>query len=133
MQRALILCFLLVIPCLSTAKDKSFPIPPLTSHGQPITKCACIFTEQSETSVDEYYYWDVIAYAEYGPEHKRYWSKRLGTFKGTAAITSHTPESVGTGRPIGQTNETVYLGDAEKTCSEWKQAVHQLMKKAGGR
>ncbi|HKV27467.1 MAG TPA: hypothetical protein VJN90_04235 [Candidatus Acidoferrales bacterium] len=135
MTRYWILGLLLTIPYSAVAqnKTKSLPMPPAISHGQQISKYACMFTEEPETSVDEYYYWRVVAYAEYGPEHKRYWSKALGTFRGTAAITSHNSESAGTGRAIGPVNETVYLGDAEKTCSQWKSAVHEILKRSPGK
>lgn len=133
MTKRWMLALLLASSCAAVAGEKPLPMPPLISHGQPISKCACIFTEESETSVDQYYYWRVVAYAEYGKDHKRYWSKALGTFRGTAAITSHNSESAGSGAAIGPINETVYLGDAQKKCSEWKGAVHNLLKKSQGK
>ena len=129
MKKYACLSFLFLLPCSAGAnkKPKPLPMPPLTSHGQPISKYACDFTEEPETSFDEYYYWRVVAYAEYGDEHKRYWSKGLGTYKGTAALTGHQPESAANGKVIGLMNETVYLGDAQKKCAEWKTAVHQML------
>jgi hypothetical protein len=124
---------LVACSCAAVAGEKPLPMPPLNSHGQSISKYACIFTEESETSVDEYYYWRVVAYAEYGQDHKQYWSKALGTFRGTAAVTSYNCESAGTGRAVGPINETVYLEDAGKKCSEWKEAVHALVKKSQGK
>lgn len=102
-------------------------MPPQTFHNLPISKYACLFTEEPETSFDQYYYWRVVVYAEYGEAHKRYWSKLLGTYKGTAALAGHQPESAANGKVIGLLNETVYLGDAQKKCAEWKVAVHQML------
>lgn len=134
MAKPWILAFLMIaLPCLVAAKKKpkELPMPPLVSHQQPITKYACIFTQ--EASNGEYYFWGVQAYAEYGKEHKRYWSKPLGTFRGTATVSSHNSESAGSGAAIGMVTENFQLGDAEKACAEWKEAVYTQMKKASGK
>jgi hypothetical protein len=128
-----IFALVIALPCSVAAKKKPkpLPMPPLVSHQQPISKYACIFTQ--EASNGEYYFWSVEAYAEYGKAHKRYWSKPLGTFRGTASVSSHNAESAGSGAPIGMVTENFKLGDAEKACTEWKEAVYAQMKKASGK
>ena len=128
MKKCVLLAFLLALPCSAGAdkKPKPLPMPPLVSHNQPISKYACIFTQ--EASNGEYYFWSVEAYAEYGSDHKRYWSKPLGTFRGTASVSSHNSESAGSGAAIGMITQNFKLGDAEQKCSEWKEAVFQQIK-----
>lgn len=129
MKKCAFLALLLALPCPAGAdkKPKPLPMPPAVSHNEPISKYACMFAEEPATSVDQYTYWRVVAYVEYGSAHQRYWTKPLGTFRGTLAITSHNSESAGSGAPIGLVHETDYLPDAEKKCAEWKRAVHEMV------
>jgi len=133
MKTCAFLAVLLALPCSAGAdkKPKPLPMPPLTSHDQPISKYACIFTQ--EASNGEYYFWSVEAYAEYGSEHKRYWSKPLGTFRGTASLSSHNSESAGSGAAIGMVTQNFQLDDAQKKCAEWKEAVFQQIKQTQGK
>ena len=98
MGKRWVLALLLVFP-LATVRGKEpkpLPMPPLVSHGQPISNYACVFSEASQVAMVDY--WNVMAFAEYGNEHKRYWSKSLGTFRGSEAVTSHNSEIDAKGR-----------------------------------
>ena len=130
MTKRWMLALLLVFPCCAVAgkKSKPLPVPPLVSHEQPLTNYACFFNPTSQVSAVEY--WNVVAFAEYGKKHKRYWSKSLGTFRGTESIASHNSESAGGGEAIGLIAENVQYGDAGKKCSEWEEAVQQSVAKA---
>ncbi len=123
-----ILGLLLVFPCVAASgkEPKPLPMPPLVSHGQPISNYACVFNEASQVAMVDY--WSVLAFAEYGHEHKRYWSKSLGTFRGTEAVTSHNAESAGNGQPVGMVVTNPHSADGEKKCAEWKAAVHEMIK-----
>lgn len=125
MTKRWILILLLAFPCSAGAgkKSKPLPMPPLVSHEQPLTNYACLFTPTSQVSAVEY--WTVVAFAEYGKEHKRYWTKSLGTFRGSESIASHNSESAGGGEAIGLIAENVQYGDAGKKCSEWEEAVQE--------
>jgi hypothetical protein len=109
--------------CRSRQKTETFAMPPLVSHEQPLTNYACVFTPTSQVSAVEY--WTVLAFAEYGKGHKRYWTKSLGTFRGNESIASHNAESAGGGEAIGLIAENVQHGDAGKICSEWEGAVQE--------
>lgn len=128
MRKYAFLAFLIALPCFAgDKKPKPLPMPPATSHNEPISKYACMFTEQPTAAANEYTLWMVEAYAEYGPSHKRYWSKTLGSFRGTIAVTSHNAETAGGGTPIGLIHEEDSIPDAQKKCAEWKMAVHQML------
>ncbi len=133
MAKRWMLALLLVFPCTVTAgkEPKPLPMPPVVSHGQPISNYACVFDEASQVSTIDY--WTVVAFAEYGKERKRYWSKSLGTFRGTSAVSSHNSESAGSGRAIGMVVADVRSEDGEKQCAEWKAGVHELIEKSQGK
>lgn len=132
MRKRWLLALLLAFPCSAAAqgKQKPLPMPPLVSHDQPISNYACVFSQQPDASASEYSYWNVLAFAEYGKEHKRYWSKNIGTFHGTSSVTSRNSESAGSGAAIGAVNENFHLPDAQKRCSDWRGAVHEMILKA---
>jgi hypothetical protein len=103
-------------------------MPPLVSHEQPISNYACLFTSSSQVSGVEY--WNVVAFAEYGKARKRYWSKSLGTYRGSESLSSHNAESAGSGEAIGLITEQASFGDASTKCAEWKQSVYELLQKS---
>ena len=125
MTKRSMLALLLAFPCSVAAgkKPKPLPLPPLVSHEQPISNYACTFNPTSQVSAVEY--WNVVAFAEYGKKHKRYWTKSLGTFRGSESISGHNAESAGSGEAIGLIAENIQYGDAGKKCSEWEEAVQE--------
>lgn len=130
MRKIWMLALILVIPCSARAQDKKkpLPMPPTVSHNQPISNYACVFNPASQVSTTEY--WNVVAFAEYGKGRKKYWSKSLGTFRGSEKISSQNSESAGSGDVIGVVTEEVSYGDAGKTCSEWRLAVYKMLQDA---
>jgi hypothetical protein len=130
MRKRWILALLLVFSCAAAVgkEPKPLPMPPLVSHGQPISNYACVFNEASQVAMVDY--WNVMAFAEYGSEHKRYWSKSLGTFRGSEAVTSHNAESAGSGAVVGMVVTNSRSADGEKKCAEWKEAVHEMISKS---
>lgn len=126
------LALLFALSCAVEAqkKPKPLPMPPLVSHEQPISNYACLFTEEANPAPDQHDYWNVVVFAEYGKERKRYWSKSLGTYVGTASVTSQNSESARSGSAIGGVAENFQFGEAGKKCSDWKQAVHELIQSA---
>ncbi|MFZ0213288.1 MAG: hypothetical protein WBE20_10590 [Candidatus Acidiferrales bacterium] len=130
MRKYWMLALVAAIPCSAGAqkKPKPLPMPPLVSHEQPMSNYACFYSQASQTSATSY--WDVVAFAEYGKGHKRYWSKSLGTFRGSESLTTHNSESAGSGSVVGVMVDEANYGDAGKKCSEWEQAVLDLTKKA---
>lgn len=127
-----LLLFALPFTVAAKKKDKPLPMPPLVSHNQPVSKYACIFTPGPVVSEAEsvVHYWNVTAYAEYGKDHKRYWSKFLGAFRGGQTLTSHNSESALSGSTIGMMTEEANYGDAAKKCTEWKQEVHEQIQQS---
>lgn len=124
-----ILALLVALPYCAAKEPKPLPMPPLTSHGQPISKFACTFMEQPTRTVDVDSYWNLTVFAEYGKEHKRYWSQSLGAFPGKTTVTSSNGESVKTGAAIGPVVQSNNFGDAGNLCVQWKIAVHQMIQK----
>jgi hypothetical protein len=130
MRKLWTLILLVAFPCVMPAQEKSepLPMPPLVSHDQPLSGYACVFTPQPVArSVP---YWNVLAYAEYGTAKKRYWSKTLGTFRGTAAVTSQNSESAKSGGAIGVVSQNTRTPQGEKKCSEWRGAVYEMLKES---
>lgn len=133
MGKRSILALLLVFPCAVMAgkEPKPFPMPPSVSHDQPMSNYACSFVATSQVATIDY--WNVVAFAEYGNEHKRYWSKSLGTFRGNTAVTSNGAASIASGDASNGSDVIAAVsqyGDAGKKCSEWKAAVHEMLVKS---
>lgn len=124
------LAFLVAFPYCAAKEPKPLPMPPLTSHGQPISKFACTFMEQPMRTVDVDSFWNLTVFAEYGSEHKRYWSKSLGSFPGKTTVTGSNGESVKTGNAVGPVVQENTFGEAGNLCIQWKVAVHQMIQKA---
>ncbi|MFZ0335868.1 MAG: hypothetical protein WAN10_15835 [Candidatus Acidiferrales bacterium] len=133
MAKRWILGLLLVFPCAAGLgkEPKPLPMPPLVSHDQAMSNYACNFVSTSQVSTIDY--WNVVAFAEYGNEHKRYWSKSLGTFRGNTAITGDGAASIPSGDASNGSDVVTAVsqyGDAGKKCSEWKAAVHEMLIKS---
>jgi hypothetical protein len=127
-----ILALLLAFPYCAAKEPKPLPMPPLTSHGQPISKFACTFMEQPNPSRDVDSFWNLTVFAEYGKDHKRYWAKSLGTFPGKTTVTSSNGESVKSGNAVGPVVQQNSFGEAGNLCVQWKVAVHDMIQKASG-
>jgi hypothetical protein len=129
MRKAWMLAVLVAVPFSISAqkKDKPLPMPPLEAHERPISNYACLFSEEANTVPGQHNFWNVVVFAEYGKERKRYWTKSLGTFLGTATIATQNSESARTGGAIGVISQNIQFGEAGTKCSEWKVAVHQMI------
>ena len=125
-----VLALLIAFPYCAAKEPKPLPMPPLTSHGRPISKFACSFAEQPNPGADVDNYWNLTVFAEYGPEHRRYWAKSLGTFASKVTVTSQNGESAKSGRAVGPVVQSTNLGEAGNLCAQWKIAVHEMIQKA---
>lgn len=112
------------LTAVAQKKPKPMPMPPATSHGLPMSNYACSYN-QSMSGANGVDYWSVMVFAEYGPKHKRYWTKSLGTFPGGESVATHNSESAATGAPNGMVLDKTDYGDAGKKCAEWEEAVQQ--------
>jgi hypothetical protein len=126
MRKCWMLALVFAVPLTAVAqkKPKPMPMPPATSHGLPISNYACSFN-QSMSGANGVDYWSVMVFAEYGPKHKRYWTKSLGTFAGGESVATHGSESAASGAPNGLVLDKANYGEAGKKCTEWEEAVRE--------
>ena len=126
MRKCWMLALVFAVPLTAVAqkKPKPLPMPPATSHGLPISNFACSFN-QSMSGANGVDYWSVMVFAEYGPKHKRYWTKSLGTFAGGESVATHGSESAASGAPNGLVLDKANYGEAGKKCTEWEEAVRE--------
>lgn len=80
-------------------------------------------------TVDVDSFWNLTVFAEYGKQHKKYWSKSLGSFPGKTTVTGSNGESVKSGAPVGPVVQETSFGEAGNLCMQWKIAVHQMIQK----
>lgn len=127
----LALVIAVALTAMAQKKPKTMPMPPTVSHGLPISNYACAYSPTSQVSTTEY--WNVTGFAEYGPNHKRYWTKSLGTFVGSESASTYDAESIQDGdasSSADRVTSTGKYGAAAQKCSEWKEAVHEFLVKS---
>jgi hypothetical protein len=110
---------------LTSAKkpDPAKFIPPAHSHGKAITGYGCDKQKVTERAggTSNSSIWDLIVWAQYGTERKRYWEKTYGTYQIADKSTfGSSGETASGGAPIGgYANEGYDFTPMDKACSEW--------------
>lgn len=107
-------------------------LPPAQSHGMAISKYGCDKQYQQDMPSDakRTSVWNLTVWAEYGDQHKKYWTKTYGTYqipvRGTATASS---ESAGSGAAVGaMSSESFDFTPMNKACSEWGREMESTFK-----
>lgn len=107
-------------------------LPPLESHGKTISGYGCdrMYVADSPSTSKSVTVWDLIVWAQYGTEHKKYWQKTYGTYQitGKNAVQSNG-ETAGAGDAIGEFEKKSYdFAPMDKACADWGEQMKSTLK-----
>lgn len=128
------LVLLLAASFLAADKKPKFDkfVPPVESHGAAITGYGCdrLHIADNSTTSKSSSYWNLILWAQYGTDHKKYWTKTYDTFNIPVnhAVKS-AGESASTGAPIAGVEFMSYdFSTLDKACADWGALVQTTLK-----
>jgi len=128
------LVLFLAVSCLAADKKPKFEkfVPPAESHGAAITGYGCdrMHIADSSSNAKSSSYWNLILWAQYGADHKKYWTKTYDTFQVPVnhAIKS-AGESASTGAPIAGFETMSYdFTSLDNACADWGALVQTTLK-----
>ncbi|HKN62630.1 MAG TPA: hypothetical protein VJW93_15720 [Candidatus Acidoferrales bacterium] len=128
------LVLFLAVSCLAADKKPKFEkfVPPAESHGAAITGYGCdrMHIADSSSTSKSSSYWNLILWAQYGTDHKKYWTKTYDTFQ---VPVNHSVKSAGesasTGAPIAGFETMSYdFTSLDNACADWGALVQTTLK-----
>jgi hypothetical protein len=108
-------------------------LPPAESHGAAISGCGCDrqYVQDMPSDAKRTAVFNLIVWAEYGKEHKKYWKKTYGTYQvPMKGEVQSSGESAGpSGRAIGPMSwEHFDFSAMNKACADWGRDMQSTFK-----
>lgn len=108
-------------------------LPPAESHGMAISGCGCDrqYVQDMPSAAKRTAVWNLIVWAEYGKEHKKYWRKTYGSYqvpmKGD--VRSSGERAGRSGAAIGPISSEFFDFSAlDQGCVEWGREMESTFK-----
>jgi hypothetical protein len=98
-------------------------VPPLESHGQPITNYGCT-RDYVQDTVHGSSTWMLTVWAEYGKDGKKYWSKIYGTYDIPHKNAEHNDGST-SHMSVIYGKYTFDFTVLNKACAEWEAQIQK--------